>query len=139
MRHFMSRQVRSAKDLRLEWRGYGSSASWKGLQRLAVLEASDSEGEDGPVVLALDASTVILAAHNRFRLDFVLLPFECVRRGCSWAPPEECFSLTASRSCRPSSQNSVAVLICSASCAGMIRRGSRDTVRWTIAKLCAPD
>ena len=85
----MSRQVRSHRDRRLEWRVHGSSASWNALQRLAVPEPSDSEGEDGPVVLALDVPTVILAAHHRFRLDFALLPFECVRHGCSWAALEE--------------------------------------------------
>ncbi len=61
----------------------------EGLQRLSVPEPSDSEGEDGPVVLPQEVPTVILAAHNGFRFDFAMLLFECARHGCSGAPLEE--------------------------------------------------
>jgi len=54
------------------------------LQRLHVPDQSDSECEDTPLVLPLEAPTVILAAHHGVKFDFPMILFECQRHGCNW-------------------------------------------------------
>ena len=51
------------------------------LQRLTVPDQSDSECEDTPLVLPLEAPTVILAAHNRGQVRF---PDDIVRVPTTW-------------------------------------------------------
>ena len=43
------------------------------LQRLPVPDQSDSECEDTPVVLLLEAPTIIVAAHNGVKFDFAMV------------------------------------------------------------------
>jgi len=59
------------------------------LQRQFVLDQSDSECEDTPVVLPFEVPTVILAAHNGVKFDFAMILFECRRHGCKWEPSFE--------------------------------------------------
>ena len=105
----------------------------EGLQRLSLPEPSDSEGEDGPVVVPQDVPTVILAAHNGFRFDFAMLLFECARHGCSWTPLEEWLFVDSLLIVQTVVAKLGAALNCNASCAGILRKGCRHIVPWTIA------